>query len=141
MCKIDTIRFAADYNDLNQQEKTKWLRDAYAREFRNLFEGEQDREDVFSKNKDELDAWKNQMGRETMARNRLYRLFINVSRFPSHSYDTTFSFSSMELSSLSTLFGPQNSCVTTLPPIFTAPLTFSRSSSKTRPMTLLISPT
>jgi hypothetical protein len=121
MCKIDTIRFAADYNDLNQHEKTGWLRDAYAREFRDLFADGRNREDVFSEHKAELEAWKSQMGRETMARNRLYRLFIDVSGSPSHPRVVTFSFRSTELSLLSTPFGPRNSYVTMLPPIFTAP--------------------
>lgn len=78
MIKVDSIRFAYDYNDLNQQEKTKWLLDAYSREFPQLFEGERNRDAVFAEHRAELDLWKGQMGRETMARNRLYRLFLNV---------------------------------------------------------------
>jgi hypothetical protein len=74
---------------------------------------------VFAEHKAELEVWKSQMGRETMARNRLYRLFIDVSGSSSHACVMTFSFGSTELSSLSTPFGPQNSYVTMLPPIFT----------------------
>ena len=41
MCKIDTIYFASDYNDLSQHEKNKWLCDAYTQQFYDLFEGRQ----------------------------------------------------------------------------------------------------
>jgi len=78
MTKVDFVRFAHDYNDLNQQEKTKWLNDAYAAEFPNLFEGIANREAVFAEHKADLMAWRRQIGRETTARNRLYELFLNV---------------------------------------------------------------
>jgi hypothetical protein len=79
--KIDVIRFAEDFDLLNQTEKSDWLDRAYIQQHPADFEGlsehaqklkvEQDRRSV--------NAWKKQVGRVTTARNRLRALFIQVS--------------------------------------------------------------
>jgi hypothetical protein len=81
MTKVDSIRFAEDYNGLSQAEKTKWLNEAYIKAHANLFEGVDaaDIPAIFAERKVDVSAWKAQTGRQTMARNRLYQLFLNVS--------------------------------------------------------------
>lgn len=88
MTKVDSIRFAQDYNILTQVEKTKWLNEAYVRAHPIIFE-DVDLPDipvVMAEN--DVAVWKAQMGRQTMARNRLYQLFLNVSQ---QNYQISFS--------------------------------------------------
>lgn len=125
MTKVDFVRFAQDYNHLNQQEKTRWLNDAYAAEFPDLFEGIADREAVFREQKANIVTWRRQIGRETTARNRLYELFLNVRpRDPPSTFSLNPFTSSVPLSS-STPSGLPNSYAITLPPTFTRHWRFS----------------
>jgi hypothetical protein len=81
LTKIDAIRFAEDYNELSQIQKSNWLDRAYVQDHPKTFEGmgPQDIKVRMYADRGEVRLWRKDVGRLTTARNRLYELFINVS--------------------------------------------------------------
>lgn len=79
--KIDTIRFAYDFNELTQREKSDWLKSAFILEDFEAFEdlGENEAAALLNKDKTAFDQWKKKMSNTTTARNRMLELFLTVS--------------------------------------------------------------
>lgn len=82
---MEAIRFAHDYNRMDARLRSKWIEDAYMRAFPRNFQGmdDQARKKQLQADKREYNYWKKGWGWKTMARNRLYTLFIEAS-YPTH---------------------------------------------------------
>jgi len=81
--KIDAVRFAEDFNDLPQRQKSAWLDRAYMQQFPSTYGGLTDAQKKAAMDEDgpQVIAWKRQIGRVSTARNRLLALFREVSTF------------------------------------------------------------
>jgi hypothetical protein len=78
--KIDAIRFAEDFNDLTQIEKSSWLDRAYVQEHSHQYQGLAGaaQKALMDSERQLVNGWKKRVGRVTTARNRLRGLFTEV---------------------------------------------------------------
>lgn len=81
LSKIDAIRFAHDYNQLNNRQKQAWLRERYIQEHEHQLSDMSSQEiDVKLREDQDLVAkWKKAKGDTTTARSRLLDLYLHVS--------------------------------------------------------------
>jgi hypothetical protein len=81
LTKMDAIRFADDFRQLSQRDRSNWLEIAYMESHEDDYGGLslKEKQDKLKEDRDQVRAWKKEVGRQTTARNRLYELFIEVS--------------------------------------------------------------
>jgi len=81
LVKIDWILFVKDYNKLPQSERSIWLNDGYlhAKSPASFLQTLEFQRQILHNGLHEVSSWKKEMGRDTMARNRLLELFLAVS--------------------------------------------------------------
>ena len=81
LTKMDAIRFADDFRQLSQKNRCNWLEIAYMESHEEDYGGLslKEKQDKLKEDRDQVRAWKKEVGHQMTARNRLYELFIEVS--------------------------------------------------------------
>lgn len=82
LSKIDSLRFAEDWNLLSQGEKSNWLDQAYIQAHPKGYANLAPRAvtAALERESEDVKSWKKEVGRVTTARNRLLRMYLTVSR-------------------------------------------------------------
>ena len=76
LTKMDAIRFADNFRQLSQRDRSKWLEIAYMESHEEDYGGLslKEKQDKLKDDRDQVRAWNKEVRRQTTARNRLYEL-------------------------------------------------------------------